>query len=87
MISKAIEGFDWDKSFSDKSADEKDFILTKPILNIMSNLIPNEIVTTEDRDPPWINNKIKSSIKNKPEYFNNFVKPNNPDSIRYFDQM
>ena len=87
MISKAIEGFDWDKSFSDKSADEKDFILTKPILNIMSNLIPNEIVTTEDRDPPWINNKIKSSIKNKLEYFNNFVKPNNPDSIRYFDQM
>ena len=31
----------------------------------MSNFIPNEIVTIHDRDPPWINNKIKSLIKNK----------------------
>ena len=34
------------------------------ILNIMSNFIPNEIVTINDRDTPWINNKIKSLIKN-----------------------
>ena len=60
MISKAIEGFNWDKSFSDKSADEKDSILTKPILNIMSNLIPNEIVKP--------NNQTKYSVKpNNPD--------------------
>ena len=35
----------------------------------MSNFIPNEIVTIDDRDPPWVNNKIKSLIKNKNEYF------------------
>ena len=29
MISKAIQGFDWDKAFLDKSAEEKAFILTK----------------------------------------------------------
>ena len=45
----------------------------------MSNFIQNEIVTTDDRDPPWINNKIKSLINNKTEYFKNCVKPNNPD--------
>ena len=49
----------------------------------MSNFIPNEIVTIDDRDPPWINNKIKSLIKNKTEYFKNYVKPNNPYSIRH----
>ena len=80
MISKAIQGFDWDKAFLDKSAEEKASILTKTLLNIMSNFIPNEIVTTDDRDSPWINNKIKSLIKNKTEYFKNCVKPNNPDS-------
>ena len=53
----------------------------------MSNFIPNEIVTTDDRDPPWIYNKIKSLIKNKTEYFKNCVKPNNPESIRHFEQM
>ena len=64
MISKAIQGFDWDKAFLDNSTEEKASIFTKTILNIMSNFIPNEIVTINDRDTPWINNKIKSLIKN-----------------------
>ena len=34
IISKTIEGFDWDKAFSDESTDEKAFILTKTILNV-----------------------------------------------------
>ena len=65
MISKAIQGFDWDKAVLDKGTEEKVSVLTKTILNIMSNFIPNEIVTIDDRDPPWINNKINSLIKNK----------------------
>ena len=52
MIFKAIQGFDWNKAFSDKSTEEKASILTKTILNIMSNFIPNEIVTIDDGDPP-----------------------------------
>ena len=87
MISKAIQGFDWDKAFLDKSTEEKASILSKTILNIMSNFIPNEIVTIDDSDSPWINNKIKSLIKNKNEYFKNCVKPNNSESIRHFEQM
>ena len=38
MISKAIQGFNWDKTFSDKSTDEKASILTKAILNVMKTL-------------------------------------------------
>ena len=53
----------------------------------MSNYFLNEIITIDDRDPPWINNKINSLIKNKTEYFQNCVKPNNPVSIRHFKQM
>ena len=87
MISKAIQGFDWDKTFLDKSTEEKASILTKSILNIMSNVIPNEKVTIDDKDPPWINNKIKSLIKNKTEHFKNCVERNNSESIRYFEQM
>ena len=52
----------------------------------MINFIPNEIVTIDDRDPPWVSNKIKSLIKNKTECFKNCVKPNNPVSIRHFEQ-
>ena len=28
----------------------------KTIVNIISNFIPSEIVTIDDRDPGWINN-------------------------------
>ena len=68
MISKAIQGFDWDKAFLDKSTEEKASILTKTILNIMSNFILNEIVTIDDRDAPWILKKNNFLIKNKTEY-------------------
>ena len=53
----------------------------------MSNFIPNEIVSIDDRDPSWINNKIKSLIKNKIECFKNCVKTNNAELIRHFEQM
>ena len=65
--------------------EEKATILTKTILNIMSNFIPNEIVTTDDRGPPWISNKSKSLTKNKNEFFKNCVKPNNSESIMHFE--
>ena len=87
MIPKAIEGFDWNKAFLNKSTEEKAFIFTKVNINIMSNFISNEIVTIDDRDPPWINNKIKFLIKNKGEYFKTYAKPNNPESVRHFEQM
>ena len=41
MISKVIQGFNWDKAFLDNSTEEKASILTKAIFNIMSNFIPN----------------------------------------------
>ena len=44
---------------------------------MMSKFVPNEIITIDDRGPPWLNNKIKSLIKNKTEYFKNHVDPNN----------
>ena len=45
------------------------------------------MVTIDDRDPPWTNNKIKSLIKKKTECLNNCIKPSNPVSIRHLEQM
>ena len=64
MISKSIEGFDCDKASIDKSAVVKASILAKATLNIVSNFIPNEKVAIDNRDPLWINNKMKYLIKN-----------------------
>ena len=53
----------------------------------MSNYIPNEIITIDDKDPPWINNKIKSLIKHKTEYFKNCYKTKDSASIRHLEHM
>ena len=87
MISKAIERCDWDNAFLGKNVNEKASVLTKTILNIMSNYIPNEIITTDDNDPLRINYKIKSLIKNKNEYFKNDFNLNNSASVRHLEQM
>ena len=37
----------------------------KPILNIFQNYVPNKYITCDDKDPVWMNGKIKSKIKSK----------------------
>ena len=34
-------------------------VFNTTIKNIMANFIPYETIICDDRDPPWINNKIK----------------------------
>ena len=38
-------------------------LFNKTIKNIISNYIPHETITCDDRDPPWINIKIKQLIQ------------------------
>ena len=35
------------------------------MLNILSNFIPHEIIVCNDKDPPWLNNRIKPLIQEK----------------------
>ena len=39
------------------------YLFNKTIKNILSNYFPHETITCDDRDPPWINNKIKQLIQ------------------------
>ena len=38
-------------------------LFNKTIKNILSNYIPHETISSDDRDPPWINSKIKQLIQ------------------------
>ena len=38
-------------------------LFSRTIKNILSNYIPHETVICDDKDPPWINNKIKQLIQ------------------------
>ena len=43
------------------------FSFNKAIKYIISHYIPHEIVTFDDRDPPWINKNVKQLILEKNE--------------------
>ena len=65
--------FHWDGTFLKINIDEQVQIFSNVILNIMSNFIPNEIITINDKDPPWITSNIKIKIANKNSLFDKYI--------------
>ena len=60
LITSALE-----RSFENNSVNEKVNMFNTIIKNILSNYIPHETITCDDRDPPWINKNIKQLILEK----------------------
>ena len=65
FIRRAIDQFDWLRALSNVNVDEKVYFFTKTQLNIIQNFIPQETITYDDRDPPWINKVIKKLMIKK----------------------
>ena len=51
-IRKAINEFPWERSFENKSLNEKFNIFNTTIKDILSNYNPHERITCDDREPP-----------------------------------
>ena len=68
LIKRSLENFDWQNSFLNCNPNEQVSVLTKTVLNIMSNFIPNETVLVDGSDSLWITSKLKCIIEEK-SYF------------------
>ena len=51
-VKKYIESVNWELMFSNKSVHKQASTFNKILMNIFSNITPNELVTVDDRDPP-----------------------------------
>ena len=71
-IRKAINGFQWEKSFQNMNVNVMVHLFNRTIKNILHNFVPHEIITCDDRDPPWINSSIRRSIQDKTEAYKLF---------------
>ena len=40
-------------------------LFNKTIKNVLSNYIPHETITCDDKDPPWFNKNIKQLIQDR----------------------
>ena len=54
----------------------KKFLFLKTIKNILSKYIPHEIITIDDRDPPWFNKDVKSLIAEKNKAWRLYIQSN-----------
>ena len=64
-IRKAINGFQWERPFQNMNVNDMVHLFNRTIKNISHNFIPHEIITCDDRNPPWINSSIKRLVQDK----------------------
>ena len=81
QIRKAIERLSWDRSFKNLDVNEMVFLFNRTIKNILSNYIPHEIIICDDRDPPWINNRVKELINEKSDTFQCYLHRNRDPNL------
>ena len=62
-IKKAITNFDWNNAFKSLSVDQKVELLNETLLNIFRNYILNKKIKCDCRQPPWMTDTIKKSLK------------------------
>ena len=55
LIQQVIGEFNWERAFHRKNISEEVSILNNTINNVLSNFIPHETATCDDKKPPWFN--------------------------------
>ena len=60
-------------------------LFNRTIKNILHNFILHEIITCDDRNPPWINCSIKRLIQDKNDAYKRFKRSNN--NSQYFENF
>ena len=76
-IKRAIGIFDWESALNYIDANDQVSVFNSTILNIISNFIPSETITCDDRDHPWMNSFIKNLIRAKDNFYKKFVRKSN----------
>ena len=72
LIQRSISQFNWERA--NKGVNKHILIFNETILNIMTNFIPHETKIFNDREPPWINNKVKTMIQEKSKIYQLYLK-------------
>ena len=72
-IQLCLNNIDWDREFLHRSIDEQVVLFNTYLLNICQNYIPNEVITINDRDQPWITPTIKLQITKKNMLYTKYI--------------
>ena len=64
-IESARANFDWEKVFHNADTNKQIMLFSETVLNIIQSFVPDETVTFDERDPPWLTSGIKKLINDK----------------------
>ena len=86
-IKEAVSNFNWNRAFKNLSVDEKVELLNET-LNIFRNYIPNKKIKCDYRQPPWMTDNIKKSLKQRSKLTKIFYKngQRNSDHIKVLEK-
>ena len=76
LIRRVMNEFNWERALFNLDINEMVSVCNTTIKNIMANFIPYEIIICDDRDPPWINNRIKKLIYERNSLYKDYRKNN-----------
>ena len=62
LLRRAMKEFNLESAFFNLDIIKMVFVCNTTIKNIMANFIPHEAIICDDRDPPWMKNRIKKLI-------------------------
>ena len=85
-IKNNIGSVNWEELFAGRSVDDMVSILTDKLLSIMSDNIPNKIITVNDKDAPWVTPEVKRSIKRNRRVFDRWKGRGRPKEWRAYVQ-
>ena len=69
LIRRALNDFNWERAFSNANVNEKVYIFSKSVLNVLSNFIPHESILCNYKDLLWFNSRIKCLLQAKNKSF------------------
>ena len=65
------------------NVDEMSLVFSDKLLEIFSKYIPNNIITCNDRDAPWITPKLKTAIKRNARVYRKWVRRGRNENDRF----
>ena len=87
-IKKAINLIHWKSSLNNLNVNEQVSVFDEAIMNIMSNFVPNELITCDNQDPAWMNRSLKFLIADINDFHKKFVLPScNMDNLFMFKNL
>ena len=72
-IRKALALVNWERLFDQLDINEQVAAFNETTLNVFQNYVPNKYITIDDKDPVWMNENIKTKIKEKNTFYHKYI--------------